>query len=270
MRGTSGASLAQAQARFEPVLAAAGDKAVELANELFAVAAALDGSASLRRSMSDPSRSETDKAALAGAVLQGFDPRVVELVSTLASSRWAHDGDIADAVEELGVDAALASAQARGALEKVEDEIFQLTRALVGSREARQILSDSSTAPERRRAFVAALLAGKADAVTTVLAEQATVALRGRRFVPTLGWYGDLAAQRRQRLVASVTSAVDLDKSRRKRLGELLEQAYGRAVQLNVTVDPQVIGGLRVQVGSDVVNSTVLSRLADARRRLAS
>ena len=130
-------------------------------------------------------------------------------------------------------------------------------------------LSDVSTDPQRRAQLVDTLLTGKVDDVTLALARRATTSLRGRRFVATLLWYGEIAAERRRRLVATVTSGSVLSQSQQDRLAGLLERAYGRAVQLNVTVDPAVIGGLRIQVGADVVDSTVLSRLADARRRLA-
>ena len=131
------------------------------------------------------------------------------------------------------------------------------------------MLSDVSTDPQRRAQLVDTLLTGKVDDVTLALARRATTHLRGRRFVATLLWYGEIAAERRRRLVATVTSGSVLSQSQQDRLAGLLERAYGRAVQLNVTVDPAVIGGLRIQVGADVVDSTVLSRLADARRRLA-
>jgi F-type H+-transporting ATPase subunit delta len=51
---------------------------------------------------------------------------------------------------------------------------------------------------------------------------------------------------------------------------EILGRAYGREIQVQVLVDPHVLGGLRVQVGPEVIDATVLARLADARRRLAS
>lgn len=270
MRGTSGASLAAAQERFEPVLRSAGADAQALGEQLFAVVDALDESGPLRRSLADPSRNGDDKAALvAGVLAGGFDEQVVDLVSGVARARWSSDADLVDSLERLGLDAVLASAESRGALETVEDELFRLTRALVGQREARRVLSDSSSSPERRAALVDTLLAGKVDAVTQALARRATTTLRGRRFVATLLWFGEVAAERRKRLVASVTSGSVLTESQESRLTALLENAYGRAVQLNVTVDPTVIGGLRIQVGADVVDSTVLSRLADARRRLA-
>jgi F-type H+-transporting ATPase subunit delta len=269
MRGTSGASLAEAQERFEPVLRSAGAEAQGLGEQLFTVVAALDGSGALRRSLADPSRAGDDKARLVAGVLTGFDERVVDLVSGVARSRWSSDADLVDALERLGLDAVLASAEARDALVTVEDELFRLTRVLVGQREARQVLSDPSTQAERRATLIDTLLAGKVDPVTQALARRATTVLRGRRFVPTLTWYAAVAAERRQRLVAAVTSASVLTEAQASRLSALLERAYGRAVQLNVTVDPAVIGGMRIQVGADVVDSTVLSRLADARRRLA-
>lgn len=270
MRGTSGASLAAAQERFEPVLRSAAGEAITLGEQLFAVVTALDGSGALRRSLADPSRGGEDKARVVSAVLADrFDERVVDLVAGLARSRWSSDADLTDAVERLGLDAVLAAADSRGALETVEDELFRLTRTLVGQREARQALSDESAAPERRTALVDALVEGKVDEVTLVLVRRATTTLRGRRFVPTLTWYGEVAAERRRRLVATVTSGSVLTEAQEERLGGILERAYGRPVQLNVTVDPAVVGGLRIQVGADVVDSTVLSRLADARRRLA-
>jgi F-type H+-transporting ATPase subunit delta len=106
--------------------------------------------------------------------------------------------------------------------------------------------------------------------VTQVLARRAAVAPRGRRYVATLGHIGDLVAARRSRTVATVTTAADLGTAQRERLADILARAYGREMQVQVLVDPHVLGGLRVQVGPEVIDATVLARLADARRRLAS
>lgn len=270
MRGTSGASLTEAQARFEPVLRAAGQGARAVGEELFAVVDALDSSGALRRTLSDPSLPAASKQAVTRQVLAaGFDPRVVEVVCSLAGARWSADQDLAEAVESLALAATLTDAEARGTLETVEDELFRITRALQGQREARQALSDPTARPERRAALVDALLTDKADPVTIAIARRATTALRGRRFVATLVAAGDVIAARRQLLVATVTTAVTLTDAQTQRLGSLLENAYGRQVQVYVTVDPAVVGGLRIQVGADLVDNTVLSRLADARRRLA-
>ena len=84
-----------------------------------------------------------------------------------------------------------------------------------------------------------------------------------------LGHLADVIAQWRDRQVATVTTAHDLTPAQKERLGGLLERLLGRRVALNVVVDPRVVGGLRVQSGADVLDATVLARLADARRRLA-
>lgn len=270
MRGTSLASLDRLQEGFEPVLRDAGAQALALGGQLFSVVDVLDGSGALRRSLSDPSRSGEDKAALVRRLLEGSaDAPVVELLAQVVRARWTAESDLVDAVEGLALEAVLASADSRGALEQVEDELFRVTRALAGQREVRAALADVGAPAARRTALIEGLLAGRADEATLVLARRAAAAPRGRSFVVALGWFGEAAARRRDRLVASVIAGAPLSPAQAERLSALLERSYGRKVQLNVTVDPEVIGGLRVQVGADVVDSTVLARLADARRRLA-
>ena len=138
MRGTSRASLQTARDRFEPVLAAAGVQALALGEELFAFVDALESSASLRRTLTDPSVDADAKGALAARLLTAADPRTVELVRDLVGSRWSVDGDLGDAAEELGFHAVLASAESDGGLQKVEEELFRITRALAGQRELRR------------------------------------------------------------------------------------------------------------------------------------
>lgn len=270
MRGTSLASLGAVQTRFAPVLTAAGTQAITLGEQLFAVVDALDSSGSLRRTLSDPAIEGGAKAGLVSGVLGRLDPRVVDAVSALVQQRWSSAADLIEAVERLGFDAVLASAQGAGELERVEDELFRITRALVGQREVRQALFDPRVPGDKRADLAEDLLRGKVADATLVVARRAAASPRGRRFVATLGLVGDLAAARRERLVAAVTSGSELSQAQLDRLGEILQQAYGQELQLNVTVDPEILGGLRIQVGSDVVDSTVLAKLADARRRLAS
>ncbi len=40
-------------------------------------------------------------------------------------------------------------------------------------------------------------------------------------------------------------------------------------MHLNLVVDPTIIGGMRVEIGDDVIDGTVSSKLDEARRRLA-
>ncbi|QGQ20002.1 F0F1 ATP synthase subunit delta [Cellulomonas sp. JZ18] len=269
MRGTSRAALQAAEDRFTPVLQAAGTQARSLGGELFALVDALDASGSLRRTLADPSLPGDAKAALAARLLDGADARTVDVVQTLVRARWSSDDDLADAAERLAFQALLQSAQADGALGTVEEELFAVVRGLAGQREARQSLVDPAYPAQARGDLAEGLLGGAGSPATRAVVRRAAVAPRGRQFVTTLQHVGDLLAEMRNREVAVVTSAAPLSDTQRERLTDLVGRALGRAVQLNVVVDPQVVGGLRVQAGPDVIDATVLARLADARRQLA-
>jgi F-type H+-transporting ATPase subunit delta len=78
-----------------------------------------------------------------------------------------------------------------------------------------------------------------------------------------------VAAERQQRLVAVIRTAVELTEDQRDRLASALAKQYGSKIQLNVVVDPEVLGGVRVELGDDVIDGTVSARLDEAARRLA-
>lgn len=269
MRGTSRASLQAVENRFAPVVRDAGSLARTIGEELFALVDALDASGSLRRTLADPSLEPDAKGGLVARLLDGADARTVEVAQALVRSRWSADADLAHAVERLAFVALLSSAQADGTLAQVESELFSLTRALAGQREARRYLQDPAYPPAARAELVERLLGQQGGPITRAVARRAAAAPRGRRYVTTLNHVGDVIAELRSREVATVVSASPLTAAQTDRLADLLGRALGRAVQVNVVVDPDVVGGLRVQAGPDVIDSTVLSRLADARRQLA-
>ena len=271
MRGTSQRSLSTVWSGFEPVLQAAGDDASVIGEQLFAVLDALDSSKALVRALADPARSGDSKAALVRQILGGsLDPRVVDAVAGLVVERWTADADLVEAVEHLAVASLLVSARSRGQLQVVEDELFTIMRSLLGSREARSALSAPGVTVEGRLRLLDTVLAGRGDEVTQQFVRRVMSHSCGRRFVAALTWYSSIAAELRDRLVALVTASQPFSEEQLDRLGRILAQAYGKELQLNFTVDPAVLGGLRIQVGDDVVDATVLSRMTDARRRMAS
>lgn len=271
MRGTSLASYEAVAGAFEGVLETAGQGARTLGEQLFAVVDALDGSGSLRRALGDPSRGSEDKARLAATLLSGkVDDRVIEVVQGLARARWTAEADLTTAAERLAAQAYLSAAQADGALEQVEDELFRLERILAGNRELRQAFRERRASPQTRRALVIDLLgAGRVHPVTLELVARAVATPRERSVVAAIAELGRLAAERRSLLVAEVTAAVPLSLEQEERLVSILERAYGRPVTVNVAVEPGVVGGISVRVGDELVDSTMVARLDAVRRRLA-
>ncbi|GIG41492.1 F0F1 ATP synthase subunit delta [Cellulomonas phragmiteti] len=270
MRGASEQALTAAEDRFEPVLAALGPGAATVGDQLFAVVDLLEAHSSLRRALTDPGATGEAKAALVTGVLGGrVDGKVVDLLAGMVRGRWSSELDLLDAVAHLAAVAVLAAAQAGGDLERVEDELFRVDRLLVANREVRAALADRRTDVSRRLALVRDLLADKVAPATLTLVSRAVAVPRKRSLTAAIIELGRVAAARRRRLVAKVTAASVLTTAQRARVETFLTRRYGRQVQLNVSVDPAALGGLRIQVGADVIDTTVRARLDDARRRLA-
>lgn len=270
MQATSKASFEAASRSWEAVLAAIGDRGLDLGEQIFGVADLLAGSARLRRSLSDPSRSGADKAALAERVLRGaVDDEVTDLVAGLVRSRWSAPESLAAALEVLAVDSILAGAQADGRLESVEDELFRLERLLARERDLRLALSNRDVPAERRVQLVDSVFAEKVEPETRAFLTRAVRGVTTRSISSALNAAVERAAERRRRLVATVLAAAPLTPVQVGRLQGVLERAYGRPVEVKVGLDERVIGGMRITVGSEVVDATMLARLDEARRRLA-
>jgi len=270
MRGASRDSLVTGREALAALLGRRGTKPEQVGQELFAITAVLDGSAAIRRALSDPSAQADAKAGLVHRLLDGkVGAGTVDLVALLSQQRWGATRDLTDALEELAVESVLAAAEGAGRLDAVEDELFRFSRAIAGDPRLRDAFSVRSEGDERKAQLVARLLEGKVGPETVQLATQAAVAPRGLRTERALERYVEAAAARRRQLVAQVVVARPLSEAHRERLAAALERLYGRVPRLNVDVDPDVVGGLRVQVGGELIDGTLLGRLDVARRKLA-
>ncbi len=268
MRGSSRGSAKAAQAAFDAALAA--DPAWEtLAEELFAVTGVVDGNASLRRALADPSRDGSDKAGLARSLFGGrIGETTTGLVADVAAQRWSAERDLGDTLESLAVQSLLAAAERERRIDRVEDELFRFERIVAGDPGLRDTLSSRNTDASGKATLVHRLLEGKAAPETVRLVEQAVRVPRGRRLDRVLEAYLHLASQRRDELVALVTVAAPLTERQHARLSSALEAHYGKPVTLQLVQDPSVMGGIRIQVGDEVVDGTVLRRLDEARRHV--
>jgi F-type H+-transporting ATPase subunit delta len=156
-------------------------------------------------------------------------------------------------------------------LDAVEDELFRFGRIVVSSPELRVTLaSRDAGAAERsaKGALVGRLLGGRAQQVTERLVVRLVERPRGRSLEGGLEDLSRLAAERRNRSVAVVTTAVPLSDSQQRRLGSALARLYGREIRLNLDVDPRVLGGISVRIGDEVIEGTVAGRLDEVDRRL--
>lgn len=241
-----------------------------LGEELFFAASTLDTSAGLRRALTDASRATDDKSGLVDRLFgERLSQPAAQVLGTLVAQRWSAERDLGDGLDRLAAEALLAGAERQGRLDQVESDLFQLGRVVGGSPELLAALADDRRSGDDKSALLDRLLEGKAAPETVRLAEQAARSPRGQRFDRALQRYADVAAEVRHQLVAVVTTAVPLTPEHTERLTRALSSMYDCDVKINVVHDPEVVGGIRVQVGDEVIDGTIARRLDDVRRRMA-
>src|SRR3954447_5395718 len=81
--------------------------------------------------------------------------------------------------------------------------------------------------------------------------------------------YDALWEEENKMLPVSVTSAVELDKETVDQIGKRIAEQTGRKVELSATVDPDVLGGMVVRVGNQVLDASVRNRLEQLRKQIA-
>lgn len=264
MRGASGEAMAALGDRLATV--AAADLA-QLGEDLFGVAAVLRSEPGLRRVATDLSTDASAKAALVREIFgDQLSAPALELVSDAVSRRWTSSRDLAFGLDDLGVRAVVKSTSADAG--RLADELFALAQVVDGSIELRSALSDPARSVEDKSELLKGLLEDKVLPATLRLA---ALALNGthRTVATALAEYQKVAAEVSDQGVAKVRVARELSEEDQARLGEALARQYGRAVHLNISVEPDLVGGMRVEIGNDVIDGSVASRLDDARRRLA-
>lgn len=257
--------------RLDAVLAQADGFAAELGDALLSVAGLLDSRPSVRRALTDTGRTPDDREALVRQLIsERIPPAAAGVVVDAVRDRWATPSELASAIENLGVLAHLMGAASDGRLESVEDEVFRFGQVVRAEPELRSALLDRSAPGDTRQALVRRLLEGKASPATVRLVEHAILDRRSRSLEAELDRYGELAAQLRQRRVAVVRVAAPLSQEHHDRLERALATQAGGPVLINVVVEPGLVGGIKVEIGDEVVDGTVMSRLDDARRQLSA
>ncbi|WP_285725309.1 F0F1 ATP synthase subunit delta [Psychromicrobium xiongbiense] len=268
MAGISSDSLATALAELEPRLTGATPA---LAQELFEVLSVLDSSAGLRRALTDPARPAADKLGLLSSLLKGkVSAEAESIVSSLVAERWSDARSLGDALERVAATVAIAvaenAAQSKG-LEELERTLFEFSQVVGSNHEVQRALTSPEATAEAKRTLALKLVPGAGEAAT-VLISQAVTSPRGLQPAKLVDRFAALAAARQNRWIAAVSTSRPLSAEQQTRLKAGLDRLYGRELNLNASVDPSLIGGIRVRVGDEVVDASLVTRLGELHRQL--
>lgn len=163
----------------------------------------------------------------------------------------------------------LAIARAEGEGDALAGELFSIGRAIDGSDELRDAITDIRVPVERKQALLADVLDGRASSTAIALVNMLVGAGKARNITDIGRLMIDKAAQSQELTVAEVRSAIDLDAATIARLERNLTAATGKRIKANVIVDPTVVGGLVAKVGDTIFDGSVRSRLQDLREAWA-
>lgn len=241
-----------------------------LTGELLAAADLIGSDSLLRSSLSDAGQPAAARQGMVHQLLGGrLSPLAVEVLADVVGQRWPDPTSMVEAIEQLGAQSAYLVAERDGTLDSVEDQLFGFSRAVSQSSELQMALTDPARPQQAKAALVATLLEGRAAPQAVQVLGYAMSHLRGRRADSVVDELMDLAAEQRGRSVAEVGVARPLDDDQARRLAAALSRIHGREVRLNVAVDPSLIGGISVRIGSEVMDATMATRIEHARRVLA-
>ena len=267
--GSSRQSLVAARVALDAAIkGASAASASELSSHLFFAADTFAGNTSLRRAVTDPSRDKAAKAALVKDLFgKSTGALAISLLSDVSALRWSASKDVIHVIEQLAIEAEASAANIANELDRVEDEFFETSRLVADNFELRKALVGVGS-NEAKSALISDLLGKKASPSTTKLAGALVSHLRGRSIEAAFADYLFGLANRRNRLIAVVRTAAALTDAQATRLASVLEKKVGQPIRINVQIDPTIMGGVSIKFADELVDGSVVNRLANAGRAL--
>ena len=239
---------------------------VELVSGVCSVGRAIAQHPSLLQALADQGHSADERVALLNGALKSAPSDVRDVVALVVTQSWSKPGDLLAGVEELAV--RLASMASDSA--DVTGELLQVGRAIRGHSDLQLAMSDKRAQSEDKMAVVEKLFAKKISAGALELTKHLVALPRGRRVSDALSQAASIVADQQGVGLAEVRVASALAAAQESSLRETLQKRFGRDHYLDVVVDPEVIGGVRIRVGDVVIDASVSKQLSDMRIQLAS
>jgi F-type H+-transporting ATPase subunit delta len=273
MRSSSRQALTNVVDRFDTIAKDLdNDGLTTLADELVSVAKMLDGEVVVTRYLTVPAEDSAPRVKLVERLLEGkVGDTSLDLLRTAVSERWSANSDLVDAIEHVSRQALLAVAENDDKIDEVEDQLFRFSRLIETQPRLAILLGDHTTPAEGRVELLRKVLessSGRVNPVALSLLSHTVELLRGQPANEAALFLAEVAVARRGEVVAQVSAAAELSDAQRTRVTEVLSRIYGQPVAVQLEVDAELLGGLLISVGDEVIDGSLKSRLAAAEAQL--
>lgn len=161
-------------------------------------------------------------------------------------------------------------AQAQNALETMEQELKGVAEAIEGTKELQKVLYHPQVLPAEKKNLLKALFADKVSAETLKFLSLVVDKRRENYIAGISAEFTALANAARGKVAAEVISAAELDQEQKQDLIKVASRMAGKEVETTFAVDPALIGGVVVKIGSKVIDGSIKTRLATLKSRLMS
>ncbi|MCZ4577921.1 F0F1 ATP synthase subunit B/delta [Gordonia amicalis] len=272
MRATSReAALAVSSAFDSSASSLDSDALVKASDELTEVIRLLDTNPVLRKRLTEDEDNTTGQVKLVENLFGGkVSPIVVEVLSAAVKQRWSSSADFSAALRRQNALIVLAASERDGVIEQTENELFSVARLIDQNPQLASLLSDHSHDGGKRAELLRSLVGEKVGKLSWILLAHSVELLQGQPADVAFDQLAELAAARRGESVAHVVSAAPVSESQTTRLASVLGTIYGRTISVQTEIDPDILGGLRIAVGDEVIEADVATRLAKAAESLPS
>lgn len=275
MRASSRQALEQGKAVLARQTGMTAQTCYDWADDLFALSDLVQGSSRIALALTDPARSLEDRVRLLQTLAENLSEVALTAVEGALSAAPSAQ-ELPTVIETLGECAVQRGAQAEGKAIEIADEIFSLERFVRANQQVRSALSDRNREPKYRVRLLQELFGSSLSRPATTLALRAVSAVsRDSKLEDSVSLTGNLRHMRRDlaaagdTVVATVQVATPLADAQAERLRDILSRRYQKNIHLQVSVEPSVLGGMKVRVGSQIFDGSLATIIQETKQKLA-